>query len=84
LYRAVDRASATLDFLPTAKRDHKAAPRFLRKLIGRHDVPERIRIEKNGANTAAIVSINPVLFSGPNSVQKKLATEPSKTPQKAY
>jgi putative transposase len=34
LYRTVDSAGATVDFLMTAKRDRKAAPRFLRKAIG--------------------------------------------------
>ena len=33
LYRAVDKAGATIDFLLTAKRDRKAALRFLRKAI---------------------------------------------------
>ena len=42
----------------TAKRDHKAALRFLRKAIGQHDVPEKITIDKSGANTAAIASYN--------------------------
>jgi putative transposase len=58
LYRAVDKADATVDFLLTAKRDRKAALRFLRKAIGRHGVPEKIPIDKSGANTAAIVSYN--------------------------
>src|SRR5271155_406764 len=58
LYRAVDKAGATVDFLLTAKRDRKAALRFLRKAIGRHGVPEKITIDKSGANTAAIVSYN--------------------------
>jgi putative transposase len=31
---------------------------FLRKAIGRHGVPEKITIDKSGANTAAIVSYN--------------------------
>lgn len=31
LYRAVDKSGATVDFLLTAKRDHRAALRFLRK-----------------------------------------------------
>jgi putative transposase len=47
-----------VDFLLTAKRDRKAALRFLRKAIGRHGVPEKITIDKSGANTAAIVSYN--------------------------
>ena len=57
LYRAVDKAGATVDFLLTARRDRKAALRFLRKAIGRHGVPEKITIDKSGANTAAIVKL---------------------------
>jgi putative transposase len=49
---------ATVDFLMTARRDCKAALRFLRKAIGRHGVPEKITIDKSGANTVAIVSYN--------------------------
>jgi putative transposase len=58
LYRAVDKAGATVDFLLTAKRDREAALRFLRKAIGQHRVPEKITIDKSGANTAAIESYN--------------------------
>ncbi len=58
LYRAVDKAGATVDFLLTAKRDCKAALRFLRKAIGHHGVPEKITIDKSGANTAAIEGYN--------------------------
>jgi len=54
LYRAVDKAGATVDFLLTAKRDRNAALRFLRKAIGHHGVPKKITIDKSGANTAAI------------------------------
>ena len=58
LYRAVDKAGATLDFLLTAKRDCKAVLRFLRKAIRCNDTPEKITIDKSGANTAAIESYN--------------------------
>ena len=58
LYRAVDKIGATVDFLLTAKRDRKAALRFLRKAIGQHGVPEKITIDKSGANTAALESYN--------------------------
>ncbi len=58
LYRAVDKAGATVDFLLTAKRDPKAALRFLRKAIGQHGVPKKITIDKSGANTTAIESSN--------------------------
>jgi putative transposase len=58
LYRAVDKAGATVDFLLTAKRDRKAALRFLRKAIGNHGTPKKITIDKSGANAAAIESYN--------------------------
>ena len=58
LYRAVDKAGATVDFLLTAKRDCKAALRFLRKAIRYNGRPEKITIDKSGANTAAIGSYN--------------------------
>jgi putative transposase len=57
LYRAVDRAGDTVDFLPTAKRDVAAARRFLEQAIDLNGVPEKITIDKSGANTAAIESI---------------------------
>jgi len=41
LYRAVDKAGATVDFLLTATRDRKAALRFLRKAINQRGVPEK-------------------------------------------
>jgi putative transposase len=56
LYRAVDKAGATVDFLLTAKRDHKSTLRFLRKAFDLHGTPEKITINKRGANTAAIES----------------------------
>jgi putative transposase len=58
LYRAVDKAGSTVDFLLTAKRDRKAAVRFLRKAIGQNCAPAKITIDKSGANTAAIASYN--------------------------
>lgn len=57
LYRAVDRDGATVDFLLTAKRDLAAARRFLERAIGQHGLPDKITIDKSGANTAAIHSI---------------------------
>jgi transposase-like protein len=57
LYRAVDREGDTVDFLLTAKRDMAAARRFLERAIKLHDLPEKITIDKSGANTAAIESV---------------------------
>ena len=43
--------------LLTAKRDLAAARRFLERAINLHDLPEKITIDKSGANTAAIESV---------------------------
>ncbi|NIB40296.1 DDE-type integrase/transposase/recombinase [Pseudomaricurvus alkylphenolicus] len=43
-----------MDFLLTAKRDKKAALRFLSKAIGNNGKSSLINIDKSGANTAAI------------------------------
>lgn len=58
LYRAVDKSGATIDFLLTAKRDRNAARRFLSKAIKSFGIPEKINIDKSGANKAAIESHN--------------------------
>ncbi len=56
-YRAADRAGDTVDFVLTAKRDKAAAQCFLERAISLHDVPEKITIDKRGANTAAIEGV---------------------------
>ena len=58
LYRAVDTAGQTVDFLLTAKRDAAAALRFFRKAIRHHGEPEAVTIDKSGANTAALATLN--------------------------
>jgi putative transposase len=60
LYRAVDKNGQTIDFLLTAKRDRAAARRFLHKAIKSFGTPEKINIDKSGANKAAIESHNEV------------------------
>jgi len=57
LYRAVDKAGDTIDFLLCAHRDYGAARRFFERAIDLHGVPEKITIDKSGANTAAIEGI---------------------------
>ncbi len=54
LYRAVDRMGQTVDFLLTARRDEAAARRFFEQAINLNDVPEKITIDKSGANMAAV------------------------------
>ena len=57
LYRAVDRDGDTIGFLLRAERDCAAARLFLERTINLHGVPAKIGIDKSGANTAAIKSI---------------------------
>lgn len=54
LYRAVDKAGKTVDFLLTARRDKKAAMRFFEKAMRANEVPEKVTMDKIGANKAAI------------------------------
>src|SRR4029079_17074102 len=58
LYRAVDKDGHTIDFLLTPNRDRDAAEAFLRKAIRTQGLPEKITIDKSGANTAAITHYN--------------------------
>ena len=55
LYRAVDKEGKTVDFLLTAKRDKAAAMRFFDKAMQAHDVPEKVTMDKSGANKAPIM-----------------------------
>ena len=65
LYRAVDRDGQTLEFMLSENRDTAAARRFFRRAIGTKGVPERIAIDKSGANLAGLQSINLILkFTG--------------------
>ncbi len=58
LYRAVDKAGKTVDFLLTAKRDRAAAQRFLARAIEGNGLPQTVTIDKSGANTAGIENYN--------------------------
>ena len=57
LYRAVDTAGQTMDFLLRAHCDYAAARCFFERAIDPHGVPAKITIDKSGANTAAIEGI---------------------------
>jgi transposase-like protein len=58
LYRAVDKAGQTIDFLLAAQRDEHAATRFLTKAIRRHGVPEKVTLDGSEANAVAIRRYN--------------------------
>jgi len=56
LYRAVDSAGNTLDFMLSAKRDARAAERFFRKVMNaeHNQSPRVINVDKNAAYPKAI------------------------------
>src|SRR3954454_19964214 len=58
LYRAVDKAGNTVDFLLTKRRNKRAAHLFLLRAIHNHYKPLTINIDKSGANKAAIKTYN--------------------------
>ena len=58
LYRAVDHEGKTVDFLRTAQRDKAAAVRFFDKAMKASGVPEKVTMDKSGANKAAMDEIN--------------------------
>ncbi|MGP2471607.1 IS6 family transposase [Yersinia sp. 2540 StPb PI] len=58
LYRKVDTAGQTIDFLLTAKRDAAAALRFFRKAIRYHGESVVVTIDKSGTNTTSMTTLN--------------------------
>ena len=58
LYRAVDKAGDTVDFLLRAHRGKAAARRFFEEAIEQNGVPEKVTIDKSGWNVAALEAIN--------------------------
>jgi putative transposase len=61
LYRAVDRDGQTLDFMLSERRNTAAARRFFKRAVGTNGVPDRIAIDKSGANLAGLLSLNVIL-----------------------
>lgn len=65
LYRAVDRDGQTLDFMLSERRDTAAARRFFKRAVRINGIPDRIAIDKSGANLAGLQSLNVILkFTG--------------------
>ncbi|MGF6880458.1 IS6 family transposase [Paraburkholderia sp. MM5477-R1] len=58
LYRAVDKAGNTVDFLLRARRDKEAARRYFEKAIDQNGVPETVTIDRSGANLAGLHAVN--------------------------
>jgi putative transposase len=63
LYRAVDKYGYTVDFLLTKRRMKGSAQKFLNKAIGNNRRPRVINIDKSGANSEAIRTVNARSFS---------------------
>ncbi|VVE86071.1 integrase [Pandoraea sputorum] len=57
LYRAVDKAGHTIDFLLCARRDTAAARRFFEKAIAGRGTPKTVTVDKSGANRAALQAL---------------------------
>lgn len=61
LYRAVDRDGQTLDFMISERRDLAAARRFFKRAIAANGLPDRVVIDKSGANLAGLQAVNVIL-----------------------
>ncbi|MFK7844039.1 MAG: IS6 family transposase [Rhodothermales bacterium] len=60
-YRAVEKNGKTLDFMLSEQRDAKAARRFFKQAIDSNDVPDKVVIDKSGANLAGLLWTNVML-----------------------
>ncbi|WP_170428430.1 IS6 family transposase [Ruegeria arenilitoris] len=71
LYRAVDKAGNTLDFMLSERRNRPAAARFFAKALSSNEIPSKIVIDKSGANAAGIREVNKILnrFGCPAKIQ---------------
>lgn len=61
-YRAVDTFGAVIDFYLSETRDEPAARAFFNKAINQHGLPEKVVIDKSGANAAALDTVNILLW----------------------
>jgi putative transposase len=60
-YRAVDTDNNTIDFYLSANRDTVAALAFFAKAINSSSIPDKVNIDKSGANLAALELVNKLL-----------------------
>ena len=58
LYRAVDKEGETVDFLLSTRPGRAAALRFFEKAMKANGVPDKVAMDKSGANKAAMDEIN--------------------------
>lgn len=58
LYRAVDKAGNTIDFMLSEKRDTAAATAFFAKALQQSGLSHAVTIDKSGANNAGLKAVN--------------------------
>jgi putative transposase len=58
LVSAVDKEGDTVDFFFSEKRDGPTARAFFSKAIGSNGLPDKVTMDKSGANQAGIACIN--------------------------
>ena len=61
-YRAIDKFGKTLDFMLSEHRDEAAATAFFTRAIGNNGFPDRVVIDKSGANLAGLQNMNCLLI----------------------
>jgi len=61
VYRAVDKAGKTLEFMLSERRNEKAATLFFAKTLDSNAIPEKTIIDKSGAKTAGIRGVNRII-----------------------
>ena len=62
LYRAVDKHGKTLDFMLSESRDEAAVTAFFARTIGTNGWPDKVVIDKSGANLAGLDNMNVTLI----------------------
>lgn len=61
-YRAIDKFGKTVDFMLSERRDEAAATAFFKRTIQNNGFPEKVVIDKSGANLAGLENMNCLLM----------------------
>jgi putative transposase len=61
-YRAIDKHGKTLDFMLSEHRDEAAATAFFSRAFGNNGFPNKVVIDKSGANLAGLQNMNCLLI----------------------